>query len=139
VVQYTFDSTLCMGSLMWSGVLDRFPRLQFILSHGGGALPYLMGRFDTMDQRSDHHHTGIVSQQAPSAYAKRLHYDTILHSPSALRWLAQEVGVERLLLGTDDGFPPADRDPLASLKNAGFAADDVRRIADENPRRLFGV
>jgi len=52
VVQYTFDTTLAVGSLIWSGVLDRFPKLQLMLSHGGGALPYLIGRFDVMHERS---------------------------------------------------------------------------------------
>src|SRR5439155_1154111 len=52
VVQYTVDTTLCVGSLIGSGVLDRFPRLDLILSHGGGTLPYLIGRFDVMFERS---------------------------------------------------------------------------------------
>src|SRR5262245_15808647 len=44
IAQYTFDTTLAVGSLISSGVLDRFPRLTLILSHGGGAVPYLIGR-----------------------------------------------------------------------------------------------
>src|SRR5205823_10493190 len=44
IVQYTFDTTLAVGSLLASGALDRFPALTLILSHGGGALPYLIGR-----------------------------------------------------------------------------------------------
>src|SRR5205814_8863135 len=53
VVQYTLDTTLCVGSLIGAGVLDRFPSLRLILSHGGGTLPYVIGRFDVMFQRSD--------------------------------------------------------------------------------------
>jgi predicted TIM-barrel fold metal-dependent hydrolase len=45
IAQYTFDTTLCVGSLIFSGVLDRFPRLRIILAHGGGTFPYLLGRF----------------------------------------------------------------------------------------------
>jgi aminocarboxymuconate-semialdehyde decarboxylase len=45
--------------------------------------------------------------------------------------------VDRLVIGTDDGFPPADRDPLASLRQAGFTKEEIGRIADENPRRIF--
>src|SRR5262249_32395517 len=45
VAQYTFDPTLGIGSVLMSGVLDRFPRLKLVLAHGGGAYPYLAGRF----------------------------------------------------------------------------------------------
>jgi aminocarboxymuconate-semialdehyde decarboxylase len=51
IAQYTFDTTLCVGSLIFSGVLDRFPGLRLILSHGGGAFPYLLGRFAALRLR----------------------------------------------------------------------------------------
>ncbi len=135
-VQYTFDTTLAFASLVESGVLDRFPDLALVLSHGGGAVPYLAGRLDVMHQRGDKAQ-GLAAQSLPSAYLRRLHYDSILHSPAALRYLAQQVGVERIVIGSDESFPPADRDPLGSLRGAGFAADEIRRIADDNPRALF--
>jgi aminocarboxymuconate-semialdehyde decarboxylase len=137
IAQYTVDTTLGVGSLIGSGVLDRFPALDLILSHGGGTVPYLIGRFDVMFQRSDRAGAGIAAASPPSAYLGRLHYDTILHDPRALRYLAERVGVDRLLIGSDDSFPPADHDPLASLRAAGFSAGDVHRIGEENPRRLF--
>ena len=139
VVQYTFDTTLAVGSLIWSGVLDRFPKLNLILSHGGGALPYLIGRFDCMHARSHHNVTGIVSEQAPSAYLRRMYYDTILHDPLALRFLKDRVDSDRIVLGTDDSFPPADADPMGSLKNAGFSAQEIDQIANVNPAALFGL
>ena len=137
VVQYPFDTTLAVGSLIESGALDRFPALALILAHGGGVLPYLIGRFDCMHERSDRTATGIAAASPPSAYLERMYYDTIVHDPHALRYLASRVEVDRLLIGTDDGFPPADRDPLGSLRRAGFGAEEIHRIADDNPRRLF--
>ncbi len=135
--QYTFDTTLGVGSLLFSGVLDRFPQLTLVLSHGGGAYPYLAGRFDIMHMRMDRQAQGDVAQRAPSAYAPMMAYDTIVHAAKALRFLADLVGMDRLVLGTDYSFPPADLQPLASLRAAGFSAADVSRIADDNPRRLF--
>jgi aminocarboxymuconate-semialdehyde decarboxylase len=137
VVQYTFDTTLTVGSLIWSGVLDRFPALNLILSHGGGALPWLIGRFDLMHGRSDRTATGIAAASPPSAYLARMYYDTILHDPVALRYLASRVGVDRMVLGSDDGFPPADHDPLASLRAAGFDEREIAGITETTPRRLF--
>ncbi len=137
IVQYTFDTTLAVGSLIESGVLDRFPALTLILSHGGGAVPYLIGRFDCMHERSDRAATGISAAAPPSAYLRRMYYDTILHDAEALRYLASRVQVDRLVIGSDDGFPPADHDPLGSLRRAGFGDEEITRIADSNPRGLF--
>ncbi len=137
VVQYTFDTTLAIGSLIGSGVLDRHPRLRILLSHGGGQLAWLIGRFDVMYARMDRAQQHWNAAQPPSAYLERLWYDTILHDAAALRYLAQKVDVGRMVLGSDDPFPPMDKDPLASLSAAGFSPGEVERIAETNPRRLF--
>lgn len=136
-VQYTFDTTLAFGSLVESGVLDRFPALQLILSHGGGAVPWLIGRFDVMHERGDRKQQGISARLAPSAYLRRIYYDTIVHTPAVLRYLESLVGIERMVLGTDESFPPADRDPLGSLRRAGFGEPEIARIGERNPRELF--
>lgn len=136
-VQYTFDTTLAFGSLVESGVLDRFPRLTLILSHGGGAVPFLIGRFDVMHERGDRNGQGLSAAQPPSAYLRRMYYDTIVHAPAALRFLAAVVRADRIVVGTDESFPPADRNPVGSLARAGFSAADIRCIGEENPRRLF--
>ena len=137
VVQYTFDTTLAIGSMIGAGVLDRFPRLEILLSHGGGLLPWISGRFDIMHARMDREHQHWAAEHAPSAYLHRLWYDTILHDAAALRYLAQKVSIERIVLGTDDPFPPMDKAPLASLCAAGFEPAQIDMIAERNPRRLF--
>jgi aminocarboxymuconate-semialdehyde decarboxylase len=137
IVQYTTDTALCVGSLIMSGVLDRFPTLRLILSHGGGCFPYLIGRFDCMHERMDRPGQGDVAQAAPSSYLRRFWYDTLLHHPGALRWLAELVSTDRLVLGSDYSFPPADLDPVGSVMRAGFSKDDVWRILEGNPRELF--
>jgi aminocarboxymuconate-semialdehyde decarboxylase len=137
IAQYTFDTTLCVGSLIFSGVLDRFPTLRLILSHGGGAFPYLLGRFDCMHARMDRNAQGDVAAAAPSAYAQRFYYDTILHNPMQLRWLAEAVSVNRIVLGSDYSFPPADLDPIGTVRKAGFADGDVAKILDDNALRLM--
>jgi aminocarboxymuconate-semialdehyde decarboxylase len=137
VAQYTFDTTLGVGSLLMSGVLDRFPHLKLVLSHGGGAYPYLAGRFDIMHRRMDRATQGDVAAKMPSAYATQMAYDSIVHAPKALRFLIEVAGLDNVLLGTDYSFPPADMEPLALLHSAGLSAGDVQAIADDNPRRVF--
>lgn len=137
IAQYTFDTTATVGSLIGAGVLDRFPKLNLILSHGGGTVPYLIGRFDCMNSRTDPKQSGSVAKDLPSAYLDRFHYDCIVHNAKSLRFLADVVGTKRLVLGSDDSFPPADLDPLGHLRQAGFGEEVVNQIAEENPRRLF--
>jgi aminocarboxymuconate-semialdehyde decarboxylase len=137
IAQYTFDTTLCVGSLIFSGVLDRFPDLQIILAHGGGTFPYLTGRFDCLHARMDRAAQGDVAADNPSAYVRRFHYDTILHSPMHLRWLAEAVSVERMLLGSDYSFPPADLDPVGTVRRAGFSDVETAKILDYNARALM--
>ena len=137
VAQYTFDTTLGVGSLIMSGVLDRFPRLKLVLSHGGGAFPYLAGRFDIMHVRMDRAAQGDVAAETPSAYARRMVYDSIVHAPKALRFLAEIGGIDNVVLGTDYSFPPADMEPLESLRRAGLSKAEIEAVSEANPRRVF--
>jgi len=137
VAQYTFDTTLGVGSLLMSGVLDRFPGLKLVLSHGGGAYPYLAGRFDIMHRRMDRAAQCDVAAKLPSAYATQMTYDSIVHAPKALRFLIEVAGLGNVVLGTDYSFPPADMEPLAHLRLAGLSAAQIDAIADANPRRVF--
>jgi aminocarboxymuconate-semialdehyde decarboxylase len=80
---------------------------------------------------------GDVAVAPPSAYARRFHYDTILHNPMQLRWLAEAVSVERLLLGSDYSFPPSDLDPIGTVRKAGFSDVETAKILDYNARELM--
>lgn len=134
---YTMDTTLAAGSMILSGTLDRFPRLRLLLSHGGGSLPYLIGRFDRMHEAADRNATGDRAAHPPSAYLRRFLYDSIVHSREALRFLRDLVGTERILLGGDAPFPPGDQDPLGSLERAGLDRAAIHRIAVTNPGREY--
>lgn len=137
IVAYTNDTTLTVGSLISAGVMDRFPNLEFILSHGGGSVPFLIGRFDRMHRAADGNVTGNIAAQTPSDYLKRFYYDTILHHGPALNYLRDLVGLDRMLLGTDLPFPPGDPDPLNTLRDAGFDAAEIEIIVETNPEALF--
>ena len=137
IAQYTSDTTMTVGSIIMSGVLDRFPALRLLLSHGGGGVPYLVGRFDCMHERMDKTAQGCVAKAPPSAYLKRFYYDTVLHDPGILRWLADRVSFERVVLGSDYSFPPADRDPVSTVRRAGFTPSEEHAILDTNAFSLF--
>jgi aminocarboxymuconate-semialdehyde decarboxylase len=137
IVQYTVDTTFTVGSLISAGVLDRFPTLRILLSHGGGTFPYVTGRFDVMHERMDRKQQGDVAKNAPSTYLQRFFYDTILHDSTILKWLASRVSVDRIVLGSDYSFPPADLDPVDTVRKASFSTAEIKKILEDNPRVLF--
>lgn len=139
ICAYTMDTTLAVGSMIMSGTLDRFSRLRLLLAHGGGSLPYLIGRFDRVHEAMDRRQTGNEAASRPSAYLHRFLYDSLLHEPEALRFLQTLVGTERILLGGDAPFPPGDPDPLGSLEKAGLEARAITAITVTNPKREFRV
>ncbi len=98
----TVETTLAAAQLIFGGVLDRHPLLEVSLPHGGGFLPYQVGRLDRAYAVRPECREG--ASRPPSAYLSRFYYDTVLFRPESLRLLTELVGVERLLYGSDDPF-----------------------------------
>jgi aminocarboxymuconate-semialdehyde decarboxylase len=135
LVGYPFETTLAAGSLILGGALDRFPTLDVVLVHGGGFLPYHVGRFDRAhaarpEARAD-------GAGAPRGYLRRFHYDTLVQSAPALAYLAQVVGHDRVVLGSDHPFWLGDPEPVRVVREAGLAAEAQTAILGGNATRLF--
>jgi aminocarboxymuconate-semialdehyde decarboxylase len=134
VVQFTYDTTASVGSLIFSGVLDRFPTLHLILSHGGGYFPYQAYRFDRVYRNMD---APAAPSQVPSAYLRRFYYDTILYHAQPLGYLKNLVGSDRLLLGTDYPFPVVETDPVGLLEQAELTSEELVQISGGQAKALF--
>ena len=92
------DTAIAAASLIFGGVLDRFPQLDVVLPHAGGTLPALIGRWDHGAKvRKELAHM----KQAPSSYLRRFHYDTITHDSDILTNLIEQVGADRVMMGSD--------------------------------------
>lgn len=111
-----FDTAVAGARLIFGGVLDRFPRLQVFLGHAGGALPYLIGRLDRV-HRVRREAQGEVRRR-PTAYLRRLYFDTITHHALALEYLVNLVGADRVLLGSDYRFDMGTADPVGGVRAA---------------------
>jgi aminocarboxymuconate-semialdehyde decarboxylase len=135
LVGYPFETTLAAGSLIFDGTLDRFPTLKVVLVHGGGFLPYHVGRFD----RGHAARPEIRADGAalPSGYLRRFHYDTLVQFPPALAYLVNLVGEDRVLLGSDHPFWLGDPEPVRIVRNAGLPVTAQAAILGENAARLF--
>jgi aminocarboxymuconate-semialdehyde decarboxylase len=109
------ETTVAIGNLMLSGVFDRHPGLEIVLVHGGGFLPFQLGRLDH-GFRMVPHLAARSATRSPAEIGRTLYYDTVLHSPQAIAALISLVGVERVLLGSDYPFEMGDLDPLTTLR-----------------------
>lgn len=108
-----FDTAVAAARMMMGGLLDRHPRLQIVLAHAGGALPYLVGRLDRVSKVRGE--ARGKAKRRPSAYLRRFHYDTITHSEAALRHLIGLVGSDRVVVGTDYRYDMGCMDPVRTL------------------------
>ena len=97
-------------SLVFGGVLERFPRLRVALAHGGGSFPFTIGRIDH-GHRVRPDLCATVIEQSPSRYLDRLYVDSLVHDAKALRYLVDLLGAERVALGSDYPFPLGEHVP----------------------------
>ena len=127
-------TTVGAARLIFSGALDELPALRLVLTHGGGYLPYQIGRLDH-GYRVRPESRGCA--QAPSAYLPRFWFDTVTHAPGPLRFLTELVGADHVAYGTDYPFDMA-AGPLADqLAGTGLAPADAELIAGRNAAALF--
>ena len=111
----SIEETKVMASLIYEGVLDRFPAVPIVMAHGGGYFPHYMGRLDRNVTNVPGSTRNITGK--PSDYLRRFYYDTCVYEPAVLHGLIARVGAERLVMGSD--YPVNMADPVAFLKDAG--------------------
>ncbi len=132
LIEFVFDTTRAVTSLVYSGTLERCPDIRFIVAHAGGTVPYLAYRI-SMGQ--------IMLPGAPQGtltYLKQLYYDTALSvNPNALRSLQELVDASHILFGSDYPFAPEVTLFLAVQGMQNFDAfDEQARKAIERESAL---
>jgi len=133
-----FDAAIAGCHLIFGGVLDRHPKLQICLPHGGGTLPMLIGRVDHGAQvRREIKQLHLP--QPPSAYMQRFTYDTIVHSMPVMGFLIQQVGAERILLGSDYCFDMGYERPVQFLEQINLTSAKQKMILGENAAELLRI
>jgi aminocarboxymuconate-semialdehyde decarboxylase len=131
------ETTLMVADLMFSGTLERLPDLRIGLAHGGGFVPYQIGRL--VHGHKVRSETRANTAASPRDLLRRFYFDSVLFEPHALSYLAGLVGAERVFLGTDAPFDMGDEDPLATIASApGLTAEQRRQIAGLTALALLG-
>jgi aminocarboxymuconate-semialdehyde decarboxylase len=129
-----FDTAVAAANMIFSGFLDRFPKLNICLPHAGGALPYLIGRLNRgwkMRQECK------APKKPPSSYLRRFTYDTISHAPESLSYLIDLVGVDHVMMGSDYCFDMGYERPVKAVIALKLSRPDQEKILGGNAARLL--
>lgn len=131
------ETTIAIGSLIYGGVLDRLPDLRMLFAHGGGYACWAGPRFD---------HGYKVRREAqggtetfPSEYLERMWYDSLVHGYVNLRHLIDEVGIERVVLGTDFPADMGQPDPVAWIQGSDLSEAEQTAVLAENAAVLLDL
>jgi aminocarboxymuconate-semialdehyde decarboxylase len=122
-----------IGGLIATGAVAARPGLRILASHGGGALVTELPRIDFLRAT-----TSAVADLMPESAqdsARRLWYDPLLFDPRLVRHLADVVGADRIVLGTDHPFMPAD--PVVFLDEPMFPTGFADAVRTTNPAALL--
>lgn len=125
------DTSIAIASLIFGGVLERFPGLKLVFSHAGGFIPYIRGRIDRGFQVRPECQGTIT--RAPSEYMKLLYYDSVAHYGPALAYLVKTLGPGQVVLGSDYPFDMGDLEPLSTVDRLeGLSPAEKQAIAWDN-------
>ena len=130
------ENAMAISSLVLSGLLERRPGLRIVLAHGGGYLPLAPGRMDHgWAVRPE-----LTTAERPSDALKRLYYDSLTFAPELLETLAQRVGADRIVLGSDFPFDMGCEDPVGHVHAAaGLSGAQRQAILGANAAALLGL
>ena len=118
------EDAIVVAILILGGILEACPDLKACIAHGGGPACFAMGRIDRGWQGRPEARQNI--KQPPSTYQRRLYYDSVVGSEKALRFLLDEVGADRVVLGSDWPFVPWHPSPVTWLQGLKALTEDEK-------------
>ncbi len=116
VVGMVTETCVAIESLIFGGIYERFPRLRTYFAHGGGSFPWLRGRAEHAFHRVRHARYAV--DRPPSAFLDRVYVDNMCFIPSALTWLASQLGSDHVAVGSDYPFDIGPDDPTEIVRMA---------------------
>jgi aminocarboxymuconate-semialdehyde decarboxylase len=132
------ETSLAICSLIFSGVLERLPRLRVAFAHGGGAFPGTFGRIaHGFDVRPDL--CAVGNAVPPEEYLRRIYVDSLVHDPLALRFLVERMGAQRVALGSDYPFPLGEARPGKLIDSSGFPEETRARLLHGTALEWLGL
>ena len=135
ILGFEFDIMLSATRLAYAGVIERFPELNFVISHLGAGIPFVAGR---IDRGYDDPTCGIKTERRTSEYLKELYCDTVSFYKPALMMAYHFYGADRMVLGSD--FPLLIGDlpgAVPSIEDMDISKEEKAKILGGNVKRLL--
>lgn len=130
VAQFPYRTTLMIERMILKGMFEKYPNLRLCLSHGGGLLAFNIWRLDHAYGQRPELRSNISKK--PSHYLQTLYFDSIVHSVSALQYLIQVVGADRVVVGTDYPMAMGDPEPVSKIKQLNLSDQERNQILGAN-------
>ena len=130
LIGHPLDTVTMAAHLMFSGALDDLPELKIVLAHGGGYLPYQIGRL--AHGYAVRKEPKVNNASSPRDLLRRFYFDALTHDDKALEFLISQVSADRVTLGTDAPFDMGEENPLTRL-------DAVHGLSDTDRARVLGL
>jgi aminocarboxymuconate-semialdehyde decarboxylase len=139
-IGFPLDTTMMIAHLMFSGALDELRRLRILCAHGGGFMPYQIGRFvHGHDVRPE---PKVNKASSPRELFKRFYFDCLTHEPRSTRHLISMAGANRVVIGTDNPFdmaPKGDAKQVGQVDAVpGLTRDEREWICSRTAKSLLG-
>ena len=130
-----FDLCLALGRLIVRGILEDFPRVKLVASHGGGGICETISRMDYAYEMGDEAfflgpYVPMKIKRKPSDYLKRMYLDTVTYNEPALKMVLEWVGADRVIYGSD-------APPLTSLKPKAIKLIKDLNIPEADSDKIF--
>lgn len=132
----SIEEAKVMASLIYEGVMHKYPDLKVVIAHGGGYFPHYMGRMDRnfLNRPDTVKNTG---GRKPSDFLRSFHYDTCVYDPQVLKVLVERIGADRMVMGSD--YPVGEKDPVGWIKDMHLSSSQTAQICGGNAARLLGL
>ena len=113
------ETTAAITSMIFSGLLEKLPRLRVAFAHGGGSFPATLGRIEHgFVMRPDL--CAVDNPVNPRDYLGKFWIDALVHDPAMLRLVVEQFGADRVAMGTDYPFPLGELVPGELIKSMPF-------------------
>ncbi|HEY4802607.1 MAG TPA: amidohydrolase family protein [Paraburkholderia sp.] len=131
-LKFINEENIAVISLLESDVFEKFPNLKIVVGHGGGAIPYQMGRFRSWAVRRNH-------PQTFDEQLRKLYFDTCNYSKESIELLLKVAGTDNVLFGTEKPGTGSARDPISGRDYDDMkpVIDSIEWLSEEQRRNVF--
>lgn len=132
------DPLVSIGRLVYSGTVDRYSGIDWLFTHLGGTVPFVLPRYDNYFKQFPENREKI--SRPPSEIIRELYFDTCTMHPPALRCAVDTLGADRLLFGSDYPHVPGGIDRFVTILNSiGLSEEELEMIGSGTAARLLGL